>query len=132
MKATLADIFVATVTNKDIVVFAQSIDFTPLFAKIEELIGVNVTFETPVLQQNISDNHWVDIHSEDVVAYAGIFAAAMSRVTITNFGGGIYEKDDEMRFWMPVHLHFELKSGGTNGAELFNARYTTADGWTFH
>jgi hypothetical protein len=130
---TKIDITNVTVTddNKDLVAFAQTIDFEPLFAHVRTfLYGASIEFNTPELKEDRDGILRVVISSQSVLLHAGIFAAILEKCEICQFGSKVYtDKDGTNRLWVDIHVDYEHKGGGMNGMAIASARYTEAKGW---
>jgi len=75
---------------------------------------------------------YVAINSKNLVDSSGVFKEVFTDVRISNFGGSIGEKDGKIIAWIPVHIDWKHKGGGTNGAEWFTAWFDFGTKkWTF-
>lgn len=102
-----------------------SVNLSPLAAKLKDLLGVKVDM---IVQPGRRNGTFL-VQSHDLRASAGLFKTMMSKIVVT----GIAEYDaKEETFWMPVDVHYELKSGGSNGIGLMTVWYMPkTDKWTF-
>jgi hypothetical protein len=64
----------------------------------------------------------VDIQNDHNLSHSsGIFRHIFSDIRVDNFGGCLSE--DGKIYYLPLHISWTYKSGGTNGATLFNIHY---------
>jgi len=112
--------------------FGQSIDFAELFNYIEQFVGSKLSFTKPEVERRRYDwrIHW---HSGEVdPGSIGIFGKILKSCVVAPFGNAIVKDEDgSFRYWVSVHVHYEHKAGGSNGMELFTARYENGK-WSFN
>lgn len=107
----------------------DSIDWDPLLAKIYSLTGI-MTDIHPKLEESRRGGKIIKIESANLADKAGILAPCFKEVILNNFGGNYTEGDNG--YWLPVHFHLVLQSGGTNGVSLMDAWYGFTEGkWEF-
>jgi hypothetical protein len=112
--------------KNDLATLMAEIDFTPLEAKISELLGVSITFIT----KEAKGSSRINIETDNIVDQAGLFAAVFSDVRVENFGGEITSSGKKI--WFPIHLAWKHIGGGTNGTDLVTALYTIeTEEWEF-
>ena len=113
--------------------FFSNIDFEPLFTKIRELVGDNsIQFNEPQFGKYNYDRFDIEFKSDNLADKCGIMSIVYDTVEIDSFGGGISNDNQGNLFlWVPVHFSFKYKQGGTNGINLIDATFTTAEGWKF-
>jgi len=119
-----------TKTLEQKIEFANSIDFSGLFSHAEKLAGFSLTFEKTV--NEINGYACVDFRSNDIAASCGLFGKIIEFCIIDNFGGHVVEDKEtgELYYWGNAHLSYRHYHGGSNGMELFSARYINGE-WTF-
>ena len=122
-----------TDSNKDLVAFAQTIGFAPLFAHIKTFFyGVEVEYATPVLKTSRDGDLYVAIQSGCILPNTGIFAALLTKCTIEHFNSRLrVTKDGVNRCWLTICVRYEHKGGGSNGMDVCTAIYDEGKGWEF-
>ena len=118
--------------------FGKNIDFTPLFDKIKEKLGLDcIEFDTPILcDYNRKDMGYGNLHvrckSENIVKHAGVFTSIMDELHIA-FGSTCiyYSKEvEQVILWAVIDFTYSFAEGGSNGNELCAACYSEKDEWT--
>lgn len=106
------------------------VDFGPLEAEVEKLIGVPVKLTSEV-RSGRHEKSYLIFSSGDLIEHAGIFKAALKEVFVQNFSGG--EVDEDGVIWWTVVLDYNHRGGGHNAAEILRDVWydTKNDKWTF-
>ncbi|GHU57342.1 hypothetical protein AGMMS49975_22750 [Clostridia bacterium] len=130
MKPVMKSVTV-TNNNAELVDFAQTVDFAPLFDHIRVFAGVACEFYAPEIY-TIRGEVFIGFMSEDITAQAGVFAAVLERCCIGSFNNGVNRRSDkgELCYWVNVSLKYDHKNGGSNGMELLLADYIGGN-WRF-
>jgi len=112
--------------------FADSIDFSELFRHAEIFSGMKLTFGKPEVKERRGQVVSIYFQSDNIAATCGIFGKILEYCQIENFSSEVYEDEEsgELRYWVSVHISYQHHSGGSNGMELFTARYQNGE-WTF-
>ena len=132
--------------------FMQEIPVNEIFAQIRKAVNI------PDLQlgYKITDMNggYLDITSENIIKYGGIFQLAFSELYIKSFSGSCKWEDKEVfdrlwedgdieglksykprkeniKWWGDVNLTFKYLNGGTNGACIMTFQYDTTNGLTY-
>ena len=130
MKAIINDI-IRTDSNKELIVFAESIDFTELFESIKSFTSTACVFNQPEIETNKNGGVFIRFTSEDIANKCGPFAAILKKCTIENFSNGVYrdKETDEIKYWVSVSIRYTHLDGGSNGMDICWGVYTEDDGW---
>lgn len=122
------------IANDPRTMFGKSIDFTPLFNHIREFTGhANLDFAKPELEVSRRDYWSIKWQSNEInLAELGVFGRILKSCIVAPFSNQIsIDKDSgECRYWTTVHIHYEHKDGGSNGMDLFTARFEKGE-WIF-
>lgn len=114
----------------DLSTLMAEIDFTPLEAKISELLGVSIAFTTKEVVGGSRGSIKINLETDNIVDQAGLFTAVFSDVRVSNFGGEI--TGDGKSLWLPMDVAWKQKSMGSNGTNLVTAWYMFETGeWNF-
>ena len=106
----------------------MNINFTDLENKIEDVIGVKVRLEGEVVNK---DNSYarINFQSNDIGKKLGIHNL-FATMHVSNFGGGYNPEED--KYYVPVHIQWTYRTGGSNGHEVFDSIYDVCkERWTF-
>ena len=91
--------------------------------KLNELLRVDVPGLIVEIIK-VHNGYQVGIESENMKDNAGVFLPCIEEVHVENFGGRICVDADKGEFaWVPVHLRWKAKNGGTNGLPLVSGYY---------
>lgn len=85
--------------NKELVAFAQTIDFTELFDHIKTFTNVDCSFYQPAIIADGKDVH-ITFMSDDITKQTGPFAPILERCYFKSFNNGVHKdkKTGEMYF----------------------------------
>lgn len=114
--------------------FYKSIDFTPVFEKVNKLVGVNIDFDVKLIKS--SRGYWrVEIvGKQNLVDYFPILACAWKDFRVANFSSEIYcdKETGELYYWGNLDFSYEHLDLGHNGARLMDLWYKPSEGgWSF-
>lgn len=94
------------------------IDWKALGAEITKVLGTTITIE-PSARPGRFDTHIGWSGKEELVSKSGVFAAALSSVSIESFNtSSVAEATKSGEYWCTMHLAFSLKEGGSNGVQI--------------
>lgn len=114
--------------------FAESIDLTPLYDKLKEMTGIDsLSFTDRVIAR--TGDVYIDIKSNDIIDYCGVFKLALTECHIETFNSGIVisEDTDEPYWWGTMDLRYTHKGGGFNGSRILRFSYNEEPGnWLFN
>jgi len=113
--------------------FGTAIDFTELFDYIKQFTGhANLTFTNNGVECTTRRNYWsIKWQSSEIApAELGVFGKILSSCVVSPFNNEISNKDGVCSYWTTVHISYRHKSGGSNGMELFTARFVNGK-WSF-
>ena len=122
---------IGKVYEEENIEFANSIDFTELFRHAEVLSGTVLTFSGPnVVVKGV--NVYINFVSNDIASTCGAFGKILEKCVIESSNNGICrdEKTDELVYWVYINISYSHVEGGSNGMNLFDARYTNGN-WSF-
>ena len=114
--------------------FAHSIDLTPLYNKIREMLNSpELGFTTEI------NNAYIKIKSNDILAKTGIFALAINECIAETFNSSVHKEEatddtpEYMYCWGTIDLRYRSHSGGSNGMEIlrFDYNYKNSGEWNF-
>lgn len=123
-------IYLSYFDEEEIEEFYNSIDFQPLYDKINKTIGLQLTYTNKL--RKTRDGYHVDIESnEDIANMFLIIKAAWKEFKVTDFGSQICPNEEtrDLKFWCTINYSYRHQDGGTNGAHILNATYTMENGW---
>ena len=125
MKATMNDNVKITEYNKDLIEFAQTIDFTDLFDRVREIADVKCQFQTPKITTNYEGSVFIQFESDNIADQCGPFGKILESCQIENFSGYVTRDRDtgEIYYWLTVSLRYRHIGGGSNGMDLCRAQY---------
>lgn len=118
--------------NDDLIVFAQSIDFSELFEHIKSFAGVTCTFYQPEIS-TIRGEVYISFKSEDITNQTGPFSAILRSCYLCSFSNTVNRDryNGELFYSVSVGIAYEDKTGGSNGMDVVRASYTERTGWVF-
>lgn len=114
--------------------FFNSIDFTPLYKKVNELVELDLHFDT-VLEaprKNYQHSEYFTIKGrENLVDYFPILRPAWKEMYIQTFSHSIAvkERTGELCIWGTLDYAYIHQDGGSNGAEILTFWYSVSEGW---
>lgn len=117
--------------DKELVNFAQIIDFMALYKRIKASARVACSFGRPEINISKGNIH-IEFISENIACQTGPFSAILERCYIHSFSNSVFKDKDtgDLKYWVSVHIRYEHKGGGENGMEMGTALY--CDGkWEF-
>jgi len=104
------------------------VDWSGLESKIASIIGTSVSLTKTKTAKGVR------LQSQNLASKAGVMAPIFAELYVTNFGSS-YEYSDTKKdnyLWIPIHLSWKYKAGGSNGAEIMTVwYYFEAKQWTF-
>ena len=101
----------------------QTVMFHELETLISKLLGFYVIFEEISIGNNSNGNYFI-LKSNELKQFTGIQQRCCDSFKITSFGGALYNDAEKGNcYWLPLHFSFSYTSGGSNGVDLFSARY---------
>jgi len=119
-------------SNRDLVRFAQTIDFSELYAHLQALAKVKCHFEVPVISFHRDGSVHISFASENIAPQTGPFSAILDRCQLTNFSNWVIRDKEtgELRYWVDVSIQYRHVDGGSNGMSVCMAEYRN-DEWLF-
>lgn len=104
--------------------FAESIDLSPLYNKLKQMLGINDLSFTDKLVAR-PGNIYIDIKSNNIIDYCGVFKLALSECHVETFNSSIIISEDtnEPYWWGTFDLRYAHKNGGTNGVKFLRFSY---------
>jgi hypothetical protein len=121
--------------NDEIKEWFDKVDFTPVFEKVEELLGMKLNLQVNIRTNRHGFNEYFEIHSEeDLVDYFPILKAAWKRFVVDTFNAHICvdKETGELKLFGNMHFSYEHNDGGTNGANLFDFSFSNSDGFKIY
>jgi len=111
--------------------FANGIDFSGLFRHAEIYSGTELTFSKPEVTERRGVVS-IEFQSNNIADTCGIFGKILEYCKVENFSSEVCEDKEsgELRYWVSVHVSYQHHNGGSNGMELFTARYQNGE-WFF-
>lgn len=119
--------------NDEIKEWFDKIDFTPIFKRVEDLLGMKLTFTVKLTIGYRSKiyNRFEIKSEENLVDFFRVIKAAWKDFRVDTFSAQIYANKEtgELELWGNMHYSYEHNDGGTNGAHLFDFNYSESKGW---
>ena len=124
-------VYLSDFDEEEIKDFYNSIDFQPLYDKINKAIGLQLTYKNEL--EKTRDGYRINIESNGNIAdMFQIIKAAWKDFKVASFSSQICPDEasrGDLKFWCTIHYAYEHQNGGWNGAGILNARYTSKKGW---
>lgn len=114
------------------------INTTKLEGEISNIIGIPVKFEKSLYESKNSGGKTLQLISQELVNFSGVFSSIMESVMIETGSSSVYTAGENDRedlrgdtmVWMTIGFSYKFKSGGRNGNNLFHVWYSiTKDKW---
>jgi len=118
--------------NRDLVKFAQMIDFSELYAHLQALAKVKCQFEVPVISFNRDGSVHIGFASENIAPQTGPFSAILESCKLASFSNWVVRDKEtgELRYWVDVSIQYQHVDGGSNGMSVCMAEYRKGE-WSF-
>jgi len=112
--------------------FGKGIDFSGLFRHAELFSGMALTFSKPEVREGRGGGVHIEFQSNNIAASCGIFGKILEYCVIEPFSNSVFEDEEtgELRYWASIHITYQHHAGGSNGMDLFSARYSNGV-WEF-
>lgn len=126
-------LYISDFDEEEVKDFYNSINFQPLFDKINTTIGLQLTYTTS-LEKNRDGSYRIEIDSnEDISNIFILLKAAWKEFKVGNFSSSICPNNEtrNLKFWCTINYNYVHQDGGTNGAHILDAFYTPENGWKF-
>ena len=124
-------VYISDFDEEEIKDFYNSIDFQPLYDKINKTIGLQLTYKHEL--EKSRENYRIKIESnENIADMFQIIKAAWKEFRVTTFSTQICpdgESRGNLRFWCTIQYSYKHQNGGSNGASILEARYSSKKGW---
>jgi hypothetical protein len=123
----------AVTTTEEKIEFGKNIDFAELFRHAELFSGMALTFSEPKVREGHSGGVHIEFQSNNISDSCGIFGKILEYCVIHTFSNSVFEDDKigELKYWASIHISYQHHDGGSNGMDLFSAKYSKSGGWEF-
>lgn len=111
--------------------FNESMPDDEMYKVAEEISGIKGLTFTKKMHTNYENREYPIYESNDIKAQAGVFGNVIKSARIETFNSSLSLDDQtgEPSYWGTMSLRYESKSGGSNGMELMDIRYSRKNGW---
>lgn len=126
-------IYISDFDEEEVKEFYNSINFQPLYDKINTTIGLQLTYKNE-LEKTMSKEYLVNIVSnENISDMFLLIKAAWKEFKISTFGTSISvdQEHKDLKFWCSIDYKYRHQDGGMNGSSILSAFYNNRDGWNF-
>lgn len=122
--------YLSDYSNDEILDFFNSIYFKPLLDKINELIGLELTYDISIEKNSFGKYNYFEIkNKENLVDNFPILALAWKEFKVSTFNANICcdKKTGELSLWCTIDFSYKHCGGGTNGATILTAWYRNGE-----
>lgn len=122
--------YLSDYSDDEILDYFNSIDFKPLLDKINELIGLELTYDISIEKNNFGTYNYFKIKNrENLIDNFPILALAWKEFKVSTFNANICcdKKTGELKIWCTIDFSYRHYSGGTNGATILTAWYKNGE-----
>ena len=118
--------------NEEMVIFAQSIDFSELFKHVKTFTKVDCDFHQPEISTTPRDVY-ISFASHDITSQTGAFASILEHCYFCGFNGSVFKDKEtkELGYWVTVGIQYKHKGIGSNGMDVVSAWYRASTGWVY-
>ena len=118
--------YLSDYSNDEILDYFNSIDFKPLLDKINELIGLELTYDIRIEKNRFGTYNYFEIENrENLVDNFPILALAWRKFKVSTFNANICcnKETGKLSLWCDINYSYRHYSYGTNGATILTAWY---------
>ena len=118
--------YLSDYSNDEILAYFNSIDFKPLFDKINSLIGLELTYDVRIKPDRFGRHKYFEIENkENLVDHFSILAVAWKMFKVSTFNAEICcdKSTGELSLWCTIDYSYKSYRLGSNGTEILTAWY---------
>ena len=118
--------YLSDYSNDEILDYFNSIDFKPLLDKINELIGLELTYDISIEKNSFGTYNYFKIENrENLIDNFPILALAWREFKVSTFNANICcnKETGKLNLWCSINYSYRHYSYGTNGATILTAWY---------
>lgn len=118
--------YLSDYSNDEILDYFNSIDFKPLLNKINNLIGLELTYDINITKNVYGNYNYFKIESkENLVDNFPILELAWREFKVTTFNASIYcdKTTGKLNLWCTIQYSYQHQDFGSNGAQILTAWY---------
>lgn len=118
--------YLSDYSNDEILAYFNSIDFKPLFDKINSLIGLELTYDVQIKTDRFGRHKYFEIENkENLVDHFPILAVAWKKFKVSTFNAEICcdKSTGKLSLWCTIDYSYKSHGLGSNGTEIATAWY---------